>query len=78
MQRAIEPDPHHLRDRAGIIRSHVSWLNADHREVQFGQCIEQGSLKKAQADFYPIIGGQVRSDKGRQQNLSLSKLRDNL
>ncbi len=66
-----QPDPHHLRDRAGIIaiglvnlrlqyRSHVSCLNADHRQVQFGQCLEQGSLKNAQAGFYPIIGGQAR------------------
>jgi hypothetical protein len=52
MHRAIKPDPHHLRDAAGIIaiglvdlrlqhRAHVPRLNTDHRQIGFSERTEQ-------------------------------------
>ena len=52
MYRTVKPHPHHLRDAARIVavrlvnlrlqhRTHVPRLNADYRQLRFGQSTKQ-------------------------------------
>jgi hypothetical protein len=83
MHRAIKPNPHHLRDAAGVVavglvdlrlqhRSHVPCLNTDHRQVGFRERTEQPLRQRSsfQSDPLEVVGSIPQN---RQQSFGFAR-----
>src|ERR1043165_9894565 len=83
MHCAIKPDPHHLRDTAGIItvrlvdlrlqhRPHVPRLNTDHRQVGFTKRAEQPLRQRPRFQSDPLKA-ICRTSQYLQQSVGLAR-----